>query len=193
MWVCASPDFEYHCCTGGCLPMTGALREMLFVVVYLTLTDPLRIQPWSQDRGNQTKSSREQFRRKKSRESRHKRNGQGSSQLRTSSPGRNTQEAKNKVKVWVCASPEAQRVSHVPRWAGVPLLLFFFLIPLRHRWGKCCCTLRTHQLVGTMLLYRLYATTRRLSNSMLLYYTGYNLLRPTLMDQKKSDRKTLSF
>ena len=29
------------------------------VVVFLTLTDPLRIQPWSQDRRNQTKSNRE--------------------------------------------------------------------------------------------------------------------------------------
>ena len=28
------------------------------LVVYLTLTDPLRIQPWSQDRRNQTKSNR---------------------------------------------------------------------------------------------------------------------------------------
>ena len=27
--------------------------------VYLKLTDPLRIQPWSQDRRNQTKSNRE--------------------------------------------------------------------------------------------------------------------------------------
>ena len=28
-------------------------------VVFLILTDPLRIQPWSQDRQNQTKSNRE--------------------------------------------------------------------------------------------------------------------------------------
>ena len=34
-----------------------------FVVVYLTLTDPLRIQPWSQDRRNQTKSNRKYVRR----------------------------------------------------------------------------------------------------------------------------------
>ena len=40
------------------------------VVVHLTLTDPLRIQPWSQDRRNQTKSNRES---EISRESRHKR------------------------------------------------------------------------------------------------------------------------
>ena len=40
------------------------------VVVFLTLTDPLRIQPWSQDRRNQTKSNRES---EISRESRHKR------------------------------------------------------------------------------------------------------------------------
>ena len=45
---------------------------MLFLlfVVYLTLTDPLRIQPWSQDRRNQTKSNRES---EISRESRQKR------------------------------------------------------------------------------------------------------------------------
>ena len=46
------------------------LVQQLFVVVYLTLTDPLRIQPWSQDRRNQTKSNRES---EISRESRQKR------------------------------------------------------------------------------------------------------------------------
>ena len=40
------------------------------VVVYLTLTDPLRIQPCSQDRRNQTKSNRKS---EMSRESRQKR------------------------------------------------------------------------------------------------------------------------
>ena len=34
-------------------------RLVIVVVVYLTFTDPLRIQPWSQDRRNQTKSNRE--------------------------------------------------------------------------------------------------------------------------------------
>ena len=43
---------------------------VVFVVVFLTLTDPLRIQPWSQDRRNQTKSNRES---EVSRESRQKR------------------------------------------------------------------------------------------------------------------------
>ena len=39
-------------------------RELLvFVVVYLTFTDPLRIQPWSQDRRSQTKSNGEYVRR----------------------------------------------------------------------------------------------------------------------------------
>ena len=33
--------------------------EPVVAVVFLTLTDPLRIQPWSQDRWNQTKSNRE--------------------------------------------------------------------------------------------------------------------------------------
>ena len=33
------------------------LFSCLFVVVYLTLTDLLRIQPWSPDRRNQTESN----------------------------------------------------------------------------------------------------------------------------------------
>ena len=47
-------------------------EQLLFVVVvvFLTLTDPLRIQLWSQDRRNQTKSNRES---EVSRESRRKR------------------------------------------------------------------------------------------------------------------------
>ena len=32
---------------------------VVVVCCFLTLTDPLRIQPWSQDRRNQTKSNRE--------------------------------------------------------------------------------------------------------------------------------------
>ena len=43
---------------------------LVVVVVFLTLTDPLRIQPWSQDRRNHTKSNRES---EISRESRQKR------------------------------------------------------------------------------------------------------------------------
>ena len=46
------------------------VQQLFVVVVYLTLTDPLRIQPWSQDRRNQTKSNRES---EISRESRQKR------------------------------------------------------------------------------------------------------------------------
>ena len=45
-------------------------RLLLLFVVYLTLTDPLRIQPWSQDRQNQTKSNRKS---EVSRESKQKR------------------------------------------------------------------------------------------------------------------------
>ena len=45
-------------------------KVVVVVVVYLTLTGPLRIQPWSQDRRNQTKSNRES---EISRESRQKR------------------------------------------------------------------------------------------------------------------------
>ena len=48
----------------------GMQLLLLLFVVFLTLTDPLRIQPWSQDRRNQTKSNREL---EISRESRHKR------------------------------------------------------------------------------------------------------------------------
>ena len=40
---------------------------------FLTLTDPLRIQPWSQDRRNQTKSNRES---EMSMESKQKKDGQ---------------------------------------------------------------------------------------------------------------------
>ena len=39
-------------------------REKKTVFVFLTLTDPLRIQPWSQDRRSQIKSKREYVRRK---------------------------------------------------------------------------------------------------------------------------------
>ena len=51
--------------------MISSITLLLFVVVvYLTLNDPLRIQPWSQDRRDQTKSNRKS---EMSRESRQKR------------------------------------------------------------------------------------------------------------------------
>ena len=56
---------------GGLLPDIILLLMLLFVV-YLTLTDPPRIQPGSQDRRNQTKSNRKL---EISRESRQKRTG----------------------------------------------------------------------------------------------------------------------
>ena len=37
---------------------TAFFLVVTVVVVYLTLTNPLRIQPWSQDRRNQAKSNR---------------------------------------------------------------------------------------------------------------------------------------
>ena len=98
---------EYQCCPGGCLPVMGVLRNMFLIVVYLTLTDPLRIQPWSQDKRNQTKSNREQKKAGKA----DRRNEQESSQQMTSSPGTETEQTKHKVKVSVYASPEARRVS----------------------------------------------------------------------------------
>ena len=47
MWRVKSQQVRVrqHCCCCCCC--------------FLTLTDPLRIQPWSQDRRNQTKSNRE--------------------------------------------------------------------------------------------------------------------------------------
>ena len=60
------------------------------VVVYLTLTDPLRIQPWSQDRRNQTKSNRES---EISRESRQKRTDK-----RKASKGHRRDKIENKNK-----------------------------------------------------------------------------------------------
>ena len=52
----------------------GVLYSTAFTCCcFLTLTDPLRIQPWSQDRRNQTKSNRESER---SMESRQKKDGQ---------------------------------------------------------------------------------------------------------------------
>ena len=52
------------------VPHNRVVDLVVFVVVYLTLTDPLRIQPWSQHRRNQTKSNRKS---EISRESRQKR------------------------------------------------------------------------------------------------------------------------
>ena len=64
--------------------VTTAVCMLLLLFVFLTLTDPLRIQPWSQDRRNQTKSNRES---EISRESRQKRTDKKvpGSQQRTSS------------------------------------------------------------------------------------------------------------
>ena len=53
-----------------CILRSFLFADVVVAVVYLTLTDPLRIQPWSQDRRNQTKSNRKS---EISRESRQKR------------------------------------------------------------------------------------------------------------------------
>ena len=47
----------------SCNPRSCSEISFDVAVVYLTLTDPLRIQPWLQDRRNQTKSNRKYFRR----------------------------------------------------------------------------------------------------------------------------------
>ena len=128
--------FEYHYyCTDRWMSAdegSSAGDVVCCYLRYLTSTDPLRIQPWSQDRRNQSKSNREQFWRKKSRESRQN----------------------------LCVARSPKSVICTSIWAAVPLLLLISLIPLRHRWRIYCCTLRTNQLVGTnTLLYRLYTTT----------------------------------
>ena len=56
---------------------------VVVVVVYRTLTDPLRIQPWSQDRRNQTNQTGNTFGDKQGKQT--EENGQESSQQRTSS------------------------------------------------------------------------------------------------------------
>ena len=48
----------WHAKTDEYCPEEGSVNGVVVVAVYLTLTDPLRIQPWSQDRRNQTKSNR---------------------------------------------------------------------------------------------------------------------------------------
>ena len=71
-WIVSKQLFSRRTVT----PLKNAfsLEQMLtlfvVVVVYLTFTDPLRIQPWSQDRRDQTKSNRKS---EISRESRQKR------------------------------------------------------------------------------------------------------------------------
>ena len=55
---------------GTCGWQSSSLVVAVVVIVYLTLTDPLRIQPWSQDRRNQTKSNRKSEIRKESRQKR---------------------------------------------------------------------------------------------------------------------------
>ena len=66
-------------------------RVVVVVVVYLTLTDPLRIQPWSQYRRNQTKSNRKS---EISREIRHKRTDK-----KVASKGHRCDRQKMKIKI----------------------------------------------------------------------------------------------
>ena len=67
------------------------LKLFVVVVVYLTLTDPLRIQPWSQDKRNQTKSNRKS---EISRESRQKRTDK-----KVASKGHRRDKQKVKIKI----------------------------------------------------------------------------------------------
>ena len=61
-----------------------------------------------------------------------------------------------------CASSKAQRVPHIYRWAVVHLILIFLIPFIAAPVEKMLFfTLRTRQLIGTVLLYRLYTTARR--------------------------------
>ena len=55
------------------LLITLAVGLLLLFAVHITVTGPLRIQPWSQDRRNQTKSNRQHVRRKAGRADRRQR------------------------------------------------------------------------------------------------------------------------
>ena len=59
--VCTIIDIStifLQCTINATVVMLG-YNWLLLLCCFLTLTDPLRIQPWSQDRRNQTKSNRE--------------------------------------------------------------------------------------------------------------------------------------
>ena len=74
----------------SCLKKNQTHLDLVVAVVYLTLMDPLHIQPGPQDRRNQTKSNPEHIGRKKAGKADIECNGQESSQQKTPSPGRDT-------------------------------------------------------------------------------------------------------
>ena len=76
----------------------GALREVLFVVIHLTLTDPLRIQPWSQDKTEPNQIKPGTISEIKKARKADRRNGQESSQQRTSSLCRKGAQKRQKIK-----------------------------------------------------------------------------------------------
>ena len=87
-------------------------------------------------------------------------NRQESGQRRTSSS----------VKLWVCASAEAQRVSHVPRWAAVP---FFVIVDFLY---YHCGTGGEYTVVhcvhaSSQLLYYCTGCTEQLAGTVVELYT----------------------
>ena len=97
--------------TKGTISLDKVVVVVVVVVVYLTLTDPLRIQPWSQDRRkNQTKPG---IRSEKSRESRQKRTDKGvvskghcRDQQETENTNKSTTNRRNKQKATRYSAPQ---------------------------------------------------------------------------------------
>ena len=71
---------------------------------------------------------------------------------------------KNKVDVGVCVSPEAQRVSHVPRWAAVSLLLLIFFNTIAAP-------------VENMLLYTAYTPARRYHTFVQVVHENFKVIK----------------
>ena len=92
---------------------------VVVVVVYLTLTDPLRIQPWSQDRWNQTKSNRKS---EISRESRQKRTGKKvASKGHRRDKQKNTNTNTNTNKITQTVETYYDRGNRIKRREGSPI------------------------------------------------------------------------
>ena len=128
--------FEYHCCIGGCLLVIGALREMLSaVVVYVTLSliryESSRGRKIDGTKPNQTgKNCGEKNPGKADR-----RNGQESSQQRTSSPERDTEETNKyskSVDLCVARSPESVRSTSMGSCTFVPVFFNTIAAPVEN-------------------------------------------------------------
>ena len=84
---------------------TFTFYNKFVVIIYLTLFDPLRIQPWSQDRRNQIKSNREQFRRKTQGKQTEDNVHEVASKIYRRQEGRDTEE-ETKIKIYQQETPQ---------------------------------------------------------------------------------------